>query len=349
MTDAALKQSLSTDRFGAEHARVFSRIALDNVTREFPNFVAHLMLSADDVRRPRELHPIFYGALDWHSSVHMHWLRVAVMRRFPDLPVVTEIERHFDSHFTPETVAGELAYFNAPMRTFFERPYGWAWLLKLSGELSNLAQESPVYRRWQEILQPLTDEIVLRTERYFSLCPAPDRSGVHGNTAFALMLTLDYASAVKNVGLARICEAAARLWYGQPKPCPVANEPTPTDFLSPGMTEMLLMSRILEPTEFRGWLDSFLPRRDDTTIGRWLEPAVAMSRTDGTLAHLDGLNLSRAWCWRQIGKRPDLFGALAKDAPTAAASHMAASLPHIDGHVMGSHWLASFATLALLE
>ncbi|RZJ41564.1 MAG: DUF2891 family protein, partial [Brevundimonas sp.] len=77
-------------------------------------------------------------------------------------------------------------------------------------------------------------------------------------------------------------------------------------------------------------------------------PASVSDRSDGKIAHLDGLNLSRAWCWREIASALPESDIRAVIARRAAATHLDAALPHVTGDYMGEHWLASFALLALL-
>jgi Protein of unknown function (DUF2891) len=332
MTDAALTRQMASK---------LARVALGHVGREYPNVLVHVLNGPEDARTPRDLHPVFFGSYDWHSCVHGHWLLARLLRLNPDLPEAGAIALHFDEAFTAEAVAGELAYLDAPARGGFERPYGWAWLLMLGAELRRHGG------RWDEALRPLTDAFAARLAAFLPKADYPVRAGVHANTAFALALAHEYADVAGDEALAALIADKARGWYGNDADCQ-AWEPSGDDFLSPALIEAELMRRVLAPREFRGWLARFLPHAALGAPATLFEPARVSDRGDGKIAHLDGLNLSRAWCWRGIA------GAVATDDPVrraamaAAELHLAASLPHVAGDYMGEHWLASFALLALL-
>jgi Protein of unknown function (DUF2891) len=332
MTDAA-----PTPRMASRLARV----ALGHVGREYPNVLVHVLNGPADARTPRALHPIFYGSYDWHSCVHGHWLLARLLRLFPDLPEAPDIARRFDEGFTARAVAGELAYLDAPARGGFERPYGWAWLLMLSGELRR--HGGP----WDEALRPLSDRLAGRLAAFLPKADYPVRAGVHANTAFALALAHEYAEAAADEALAALIAAKARAWYAADIDCQ-AWEPSGDDFLSPALIEAELMRRVLEPAEFRAWFARFLPRVSRGEPRTLFEPARVSDRGDGKIAHLDGLNLSRAWCWRGIARAAPADDPVRAAAMAAAERHLAASLPHVAGDYMGEHWLASFALLALL-
>jgi hypothetical protein len=325
-------------------ASKLARAALGHVEREFPNSLGQVLMGPGDIGRPRALHPIFFGSLDWHSCVHAYWLLASLLRLYPEFREAEAITAVFDRRLTPEAVAGELAFLNRPGSAGFERPYGWAWLLMLSAELRRPAADGR--DRWQGVLHPLSDLFADRFKAYLPKVDYPVRAGVHSNTAFALTLALDYAALAGDEALARLAKAKARAWYGRDAGCQ-AWEPCGDAFLSPALIEARLMGRILKPRAFRAWFAAFLPdvaRGEPATL---FKPARVSDRGDGKIAHLDGLNLSRAWCWRGIA------GALAPDDPAraraleAAERHLAASLPHVTGDYMGEHWLASFALLAL--
>jgi len=301
-------------------AAILVRIALANVARPYPHKLDHLLTAPEDAFDHRRLHPAFYGSYDWHSAVHMHWLLARVRRLFPS----TEIDALLDRHLSRETMSVELAYFMSPAGRTFERPYGWAWVLKLRAELSGT--------RWEAALAPLAGEIALRFERFLQ-APYPVRAGTHGNTAFACLLALDYARATGHQELlSRIREAALR-WYESDLDAPLAYEPSLDEFLSPALVEAALMKEVLPAAGFQAWLAGFLPEG----IGRLGEPPSGFDRADAKQVHLDGLSLSRAWCLRRLG------------FPEAAERHLAAALPHLEDDYVGTHWLASFALLALSE
>jgi hypothetical protein len=312
-----------------ELARAFAATALANVVRRYPRHLAHLMSGPGEELEPRNVHPAFYGSYDWHSAVHMHWLLARVSRLHPSLQDATRIQTLLDMHLAPQAISAELAYFNSPAGKTFERPYGWAWLLELQAELLRLGN-----RRWSGALQPLAAELARRMARFVSGAPYPVRAGSHGNTAFACLLALDFAEQAADANLASTLKNAAKTWYANDRDAPIAYEPSLDDFLSPALIEAALMQKVLPPGEFRSWLQSFLPA-DPTEL---LQPPMVADRADPKQSHLDGLALSRAWCFRKLGHRE------------AAQRHLAAALPHVaGGDYVGEHWLASFAALALGE
>jgi hypothetical protein len=314
----------------ADTASKMARIALDHIAREFPNKLDHVMLSEDDARTPRELHPIFFGSFDWHSCVHGWWSLLTLRRLFPEMAEALEIEELADASFTSGKVTTELAYLDRPLSTGFERPYGWAWLLQLHLETTRHTDRS----RGAE-LEPLARAFAARFDRYLQALTYPIRAGTHFNTAFALILALEWAEQF-DTGLAELMRARSRHWFGNDRDCQ-AWEPSGDDFLSPALTEALLMKRVLGE-DFESWFAAFLPRLDKQQQPATLFiPATVSDRSDGKIAHLDGLNLSRAWCWRSLGY------------PQFADNHLEAALPHLSGDYMGEHWLQSFALLALLS
>ena len=336
MTDTALTPDL---------AGMFARIALGHVAREYPNVLVHAIRGPDELGTPRELHPIFYGSYDWHSCVHGYWLLASLLRLFPDLPEADTIRARFDEGFTEAAVAGEVAYLARPTSAGFERPYGWGWLLALAAELRR--HDTANGARWSSTLQPLTDVFVARFKAFLPKADYPVRAGVHSNTAFALALALDYARGAGDADLAALIETKAVEWYAADRSCQ-AWEPSGDDFLSPALIEAELMRRVLPADAFRNWFADFLPEAAASRPATLFTPARVSDRSDGKIAHLDGLNLSRAWCWLGIA------GSLAADNPVkpvawrTAQAHLATSLPHVAGDYMGEHWLGSFAMLAIM-
>ena len=314
----------------------FAATALGHVTREYPNKLDHVMAGPADARGPRDLHPVFYGSFDWHSCVHGYWMLATLCRRFPTMPRAPAIRALFDEHLTRGRVAGECTYLDRPEARGFERPYGWAWLLKLASELA--LHDTPEGRAWSAALAPLARAFAARFTAFLPLATYPVRAGVHSNTAFAIRLALDYPDAALRGALAD----AARRWYAQDADCQ-AWEPGGDEFLSPALIEAECMRAALPRDEFRPWFARFLPRLAQGQPETLLTPATVSDRSDGKIAHLDGLNLSRAWCWRALAPfTPDPIA-----ARRTAAAHIDASLPHCSGDYMGEHWLASFAALAL--
>lgn len=330
-----------TLRLTPDLASRLAAIALGHVTREYPNKLDHVLSAPGDLLSPRALHPIFHGSFDWHSCVHGHWLLASLYRRFPHIEA-EGIRDLLDSQFTPHKVAGELAYLMRPESRGFERPYGWAWLLMLAAELTRHASDEG--RAWSAALKPLAEAFAKRFVDFLPLASYPIRAGTHANTAFALALAWDYATVADDWPLAEAISERAYRWYGQDTNCQ-AWEPDGDAFLSPALTEAECMRRILAPPEFTMWFARFLPDVGLEKPSTLFAPARVSDRTDGKIAHLDGLNLSRAWCWRSIATaldEPEKSVALA-----AAERHLEVSLPQIAGDYAGEHWLASFALLAL--
>jgi hypothetical protein len=326
-------------------ASKFAGLALAHVRREYPNKLDHVMNGPDDVRSPRELHPIFYGSFDWHSNVHGYWLLATLLRLVPDLPEHDRVRELFDQQFTDEKVGGELAYLEQPNRGGFERPYGWAWVLMLAAELHRHREHG---REWFETIAPLADAFAERLRAYLGKLTYPIRVGTHFNTAFALALSIDYADELNDHATAALLVARARDWFIGDRDCQ-AWEPGGDDFLSSALMEAECMRRLLDPAEWRSWLYAVLPRAGVGEPRTLFDPAVVSDRTDGKIAHLDGLNLSRAWCWRSIGAALKADDPRRKLAFKTADRHLAASLPHVAGDYAGEHWLATYALLAMLS
>ncbi|MBC7840816.1 MAG: DUF2891 domain-containing protein [Gemmatimonadaceae bacterium] len=327
-------------------ASKFASLALSHVTREYPNKLEHVLTSDSDLLSPRVLHPIFYGSFDWHSCVHAYWMLARLLRRMPSLPEAPAIRALFDEHLTPRNVAIEVAYLLQPHRSTFERPYGWAWAHMLSAELAQ--HDTDDGRRWNAALQPLADVVTTRWLDFLPRATYPIRVGTHFNTAFAIALSHTYAVGRGDALLTSALQDAALRWYGDDVGCQ-AWEPGSDEFLSSALAESECMRRVLPAAQFDVWFTAFLPHITSARPHTLFTPAVVSDRTDGKIAHLDGLNLSRAWCWRHLA------GAMAIDDPRravavdAAARHLDASLSHVEGDYMGEHWLATFALLAIDE
>lgn len=324
-------------RLDAELASRMATIALGHVAREYPHKLDHVLEQDADALPPRLLHPIFFGSYDWHSCVHGWWTLLTLKRLFPHMPEAAAIAALADTSFTPEKVGAELAYLSRPSSRGFERPYGLAWLLQLHLEASRHDD------RWGPELEPLARAFAERLASYLQVMTYPIRVGTHFNTAFALILSLEWAE-VFDRDLARaICDRSLH-WFGSDRDCQ-AWEPGGDEFLSSALTEALCMARS-HPALFPQWFVEFLPRLPIREPATLLDPAIVSDRSDGKIAHLDGLNLSRAWCWRAIA--PLLPPAQRAVAEAASDTHLAAAMPHLAGDYMGEHWLASFALLAFL-
>jgi Protein of unknown function (DUF2891) len=324
----------------ADLAAKLAAIALGHVNQEYPNKLDHMMSGPQDVRSPKDLHPIFFGSFDWHSCVHSHWLLASLLRLHPEMPQAPAIRRLFDQAFTPEKIEAELSYMSADSARGFSRPYGWAWLLKLHAELAE--HDAP----WVVMFEPLATAFADRFKTFLPKCDYPIRSGVHSSTAFALALSADYARVVEDHDLLALLTAKGRDWYGQDQACQ-AWEPSGDDFLSPALMEAECMRRLLGTEDFLIWFDRFLPDAASGEPRALFHPVRVSDRTDGKIAHLDGLNLSRAWCWRSIAGALPAVHPMQTVTRDAAERHLSASLPHVAGDYMGEHWLASYALLAL--
>jgi hypothetical protein len=324
-------------KLDAQLASHMARIALGHVTQEYPHKLDHVLNLDEDALPPRVLHPIFFGSFDWHSCVHGWWTLLTLRRLFPHIAEAAAIMDLANGSFTAEKVSAELAYLDRPLSRGFERPYGWAWLLQL--HLEAMRHEES----WGAELEPLARAFADRLRGYLEILTYPIRVGTHFNTAFALVLSLEWAEAF-DAELAHQIRDRARHWFGADRDCQ-AWEPGGDEFLSPALIEALCIARS-EPALFPAWFSHFLPHLSSYEPGTLFTPAIVSDRSDGKIAHLDGLNLSRAWCWRSIG--PFLPPAKRAVAESAADVHLAAALPHISGDYMGEHWLASFALLALL-
>jgi hypothetical protein len=329
-------------------ASLFARMALGAISREYPNKPEHYLNSAADVKGPRALHPAFFGALDWHSSVHGHWTLVRLLRWFPDLPEHKAIRAILGEHLTAKNLKAEADYFSQPGRQTFERMYGWAWLLKLAEELR--AWDDPDGRQWSKNAQPLADAIVALYLGFLPKQTYPIRTGLHSNTAFGLLFALDYARAAGNKPLGKLIEERSRFYFGGDTDIPARWEPGGADFLSPSLIEADLMRRVLPPAEFHVWLHQFLPHLERGEPKTLFTLAKVTDRSDPLLAHLDGLNLSRAWCMRGIAGALPADDRARKPLAEAAILHAAAALEHVKtGDYMGEHWLASFAVYLLSD
>ncbi len=272
----------------ADQASAFARLALANIEREFPRAVSHLARGPNESVEQKQLHPAFFGSYDWHSAVHMHWLLMRVLHLYPMLPENGRIAAALDAHLSPPALGAELAYLKD--HPTFERPYGWAWLLELQAEALRMKA------RWSRALAPLAEHVAACFGAFAGV-PYPIRAGTHGNTAFACILALDYARTARDTALEFDIRKAAKRWYERDRDAPLAYEPSLDDFLSPSLVEALLMKQVMEPAQFTGWLNGFFPGGLESIT----QPPLVADRTDAKQSHLDGLCLSRAWCFAGLG------------------------------------------------
>jgi hypothetical protein len=362
---AAVKPAahLSAGRLSQQAAARFAALALKCLHQEYPNHISHTLNDPTDTRPPHELTPAFYGCLDWHSDVHGHWLLVRLLRLYPNAPFAVEARTALNQSFMTDKIDAEASYLRGAGRASFERPYGLAWLLELTAELRR--SNDPDARRWSGVLAPLETEVVSRLESWLPKLQYPIRFGEHDQTAFAFGLIWDWSEVTHDEQMRKLLTDAAQRFYRHDRNCPLAYEPSGEDFLSPCLAEADFMRRVLDPPAFAKWLSAFLPQipravASTATAGAapapaasanaahathaWLEPGIVTDRSDPKLAHLDGLNLSRAWMLEGIahGLPPgDSRGAALR---AAARLHADAALPAVTGqYYEGGHWLGTFA------
>ena len=316
-------------------AAAFARIALGHVAREYPHKLDHVLADDGDALPPRVLHPVFFGSFDWHSCVHGWWTLLTLRRLFPGMPEAAQIDALAAETFTPAKLAVELAYLDRPHARGFERPYGWAWLLALHGAACQLAPDT-----LGAALEPLARRFAALLRDYLRVLTYPITTGTHFNTAFALILSRDWARQHDALLLQEIDPYARAAFAGRSDY--QGWEPGGDEFLSPALTVALLMARVLPAQDYAPWLDSFLP---SPRLPQLFRPAIVSDRSDGKIAHLDGLNLSRAWCLLEIARAAS---GRATELRHVADGHLSAALDQVAGDYMGEHWLASFALLALL-
>jgi hypothetical protein len=328
--------------FTVNDAQRFAGLALACVHKEYPNKLSHSLNSDADVAPPRKLTPAFYGCYDWHSSVHGHWLLTRLVRTFPSAPFAQAAREALRQSLTADNIAQEARYLRGDGRASFERPYGLAWLLQLTAELHEW--DDPDAKNLAANLRPLEEAALARLNDWLPKLSFPVRIGEHSQSAFALGLMLDYAHSTGNKKIADLLASKVRQFYINDKQCPLSYEPSGEDFLSPCLGEADVVRRVLPPPEFAGWLQSFLPQISDTGDGAWLKPVVSPDPSDPKLAHLDGLNLSRAWMLEGIAASLPNTDKRLSAITLAANNHKAAGLAAVTGkHYEGGHWLGSFA------
>ena len=340
-------QAVAQEQAEVEVGR-FAGLALECVHQEYPNKIAHVMTSDQDIGPPRELTPVFYGCFDWHSSVHGHWLLVRLSRLYPDAEFAGPAETVLNESFKAEKVAREVVYVTHPQRASFERPYGVAWFLQLTAELREW--DDPRASSWLNTLEPLEAALLANMEKWLVKLAYPIRIGEHAQTAFAFGLFLDWARASEHADFAKLVEDRSRVFYLKDRNCPLAYEPGGQDFLSPCVAEADLMRRIMKPEEYATWLTGFMPGIPVDGSDDWLSIGVVTDPTDGKLAHLDGLNISRAWMLEGMASGLPAGDARIKALLGSAAVHKKSGLASVTGeHYEGGHWLGSFATYLQTE
>jgi len=343
-------EGLNDDDLSLDYATV-ARIAslpLHCHSVEYPNKLSQVLDGDADLLPPRELHPIFYGCFDWHSSVHGHWLLARALAMFPGTELANNITTVFDEQFTEEKITKEVEYFQK--EPSYERTYGWAWLLKLQEELER--SEAEAGPAWAEVLRPLTQGIVSLWTEFQPKLVYPLRVGQHTNTAFGLSLAIDYARTIGDTSFEDLIKHNSSVFFLVDEACPLNYEPSGSDFLSPCLQEVDLMVKVVEAedNQFNDWVRRFLPQLFEDDFE--LEPGQVIDRTDGKLVHLDGLNFSRAWCLYNLARR---LASMDQGLEEVAArlirtgdTHIRASMENVVGSdYAGSHWLATFLMYAL--
>ena len=324
-----------------EKANALSKVPMDCIHKEYPNKLNQVLTDSTHLQSPQNLHPIFYGCFDWHSSVHGHWLLARLMNKFPGTDLEKTVVNLFDEQFQTSNVQKELAYFQPELNRSFERTYGWAWILKLYAEL----YQSPLNQKhhWTNNLQSLINEIVKSYQTFLPKLIYPIRVGEHTNTAFGLSLALDYARIVGDKDFENLILSRSKEFFMEDANCPLTWEPGGFDFISPCLQEAELMSKVLDEKVFEKWSVAFLPQLFEKDFE--LEPGEVIDRTDGKLVHLDGLNFSRAWCLYGIAKALPKYK---EHLVELADEHINTSYDKVIGsNYMGSHWLASFMVYAI--
>ncbi len=330
----------------AEQLIAMAQLASTCLNQIYPNSIKHILNSSTDAAPPDRLYPAFFGCFDWHSSVHGHWLLARASRLLPNHPKTTTFMAQLDAHFTLEKLQAELQYFQQPGRAGFERPYGLAWLLQLYAEL--YAWDHPQAQQWLVNMTPLKEHIVAQLSSWIPKLAYPIRSGEHSQTAFAFGLALDYAKITGDQALHELLVKHSNRLYLKDKKCPTDYEPSGHDFLSPCLAEADLMRRVMPAASYAKWLKKFLPKIKQGS--RWLPVATVTDRVDGKLAHLDGLNLARAWMLEGMAAGLPARDKRRQTLMRLAEQHAQSGLVAVTGeHYAGGHWLGSFATYYLTQ
>jgi len=342
----ATNPAVARGELDAARAASFVSIGMAGIDREFPNKPGNVMAGPDDVKSPSELHPVFFGHFDWHSSVHGHWMLLRMLRLFPDAPFAAEVRGTLDRKLTADGLEAEAAYFRKAGNAAFERMYGWAWALELAGELQRF--DDPDAKRWAENFAPLEVEIIRLAKDYLPKLDWPVRCGFHPETAFPLAMLLDHARLTENPEFENLLVEKARRFYQNDRNYPVSYEPSGNDFFSPGLNAADLMRRVLTQEDFSAWLTAYFPDLAEGKAGNLLEPVTVSDPSDPQLIHLAGLNFNRAWTMRGIASALPDADPRRRVLTDSAKLHVEAGLIHVaSGHYEGEHWLATFAVLAM--
>lgn len=343
LTGLAAAPTWADEDLNAQAAARFAELALECVHREYPNKISHVMSGDQDVQPPRMLTPAFFGCFDWHSAVHGHWLLARLARTYPDENLSARARSALARSLSPDRMEAEAGYLAGEGRSSFERPYGLAWLLQLSAELRQW--DDPQATEWASNLAPLEQAARARLFTWLPKLAYPIRVGEHSQTAFSFGLILDWARIADDPEMATLVERKAREFYLGDRNCPLSYEPSGQDFLSPCLAEADLMRRLMPRAEYSEWLTGFLPGLPTDSSSDWLPVGRVTDRSDGKLAHLDGLNISRAWMLEGVAQGLPVDDARRSSVLAAAQVHRIAGLSAVTGEFYeGGHWLGSFAT-----
>lgn len=333
-------------RVTSEELAPFADMAMSSLHREYPYHFGLLLRGPEDLRPHTEQTPAFFGCFDWHSAVHGHWCLVRVLRSAQDPPFDRRAREALSHTLTRDRLAAEERFMAAPGREGFERPYGLAWVLQLAAELREW--RDPDAARWHEALAPLEALAAKRLREWLQRLPHPVRSGEHAQSAFAMGLAFDWARTTRDDAMSALVATRAREFHADDRDAPVAYEPSGHDFLSPLLAEADLLRRVLPREAFATWLAAFLPDVESAAVRQWLEPVTPPDRSDGKLAHLDGLNLSRAWMLEGIASVLPVGNPHRERLLEAWDRHREAGLRGARSpHYAGTHWLGTFAIYLL--
>jgi hypothetical protein len=332
------------------NATIYSRSAIENILREYPHMPYFIATGPGPWPTHREFHPAYFGSFDWHSCVEMHWVLVVLLRRFPEHAAAVEVRTTLNGLVTPANLLKEAEFFTNPAHKSLERPYGWGWLLTLAAELRQWDDDDG--RRWFAAVKPLADTLSRNFMAWLPKQTYPIRSGMHNNTAFGLLRSLDYATILADTGDPALLNAivdAARRWYLADASYPAHYEPSGADFLSAALAEAEFMSRVVDPDVYPDWLATFLPGIAKSEPQGLFQPVISSDHSDGQIAHLEGLNLSRAASFLAIAAALPEDDERIPPLVSAAETHASASLGAvIGGDYMTEHWLSAYATLLLI-
>ena len=325
-----------------EKANYLSKLPLKCINNAYPYKAGNTIMGSGESFDHVNTHPSFYGCFDWHSAVHGHWSLVYLLKQFPELENRDSILQVLKVNLSKENIEKEIEYFTLNKYTKnFERPYGWAWILKLALELQQW--DIPEAQTLYSNIKPLADLLIDKYEEYLPNLLYPIRVGEHSNTGFGLSFAYDYAVHNDMGDFISIIKERCMHYFLSDTDCPIHYEPSGYDFLSPCLEEADIMRRVLDEEQFKIWFEKFLPALA-TQGNSSLTPADVKDRSDGKLVHLDGLNFSRAWVLYCIADQYPEYGHL----KTIASEHFNYSFDKIaDGDYAGEHWLASFALYAL--